>query len=58
MEPVTIEQVQEKMIELFGDRIVNPEHWPRQFEYQVKLARWMLQPHIQPPTEISTCPDS
>lgn len=40
---ITVEQVQEKMIELFGDKVVNPEHYPKQFEYQVKLAKWMLQ---------------
>ena len=39
---VTIEQVQEKMIELFGDKVANPEHYPKQFEYQIKLAKWML----------------
>jgi hypothetical protein len=49
---ITHEQVCTKMLELFGDKIANYEHHPKQFEYQIKLAKWMLQ---VTPTEISTC---
>lgn len=33
-----------KMQEMFGeDGVANPEHFPKVFEYQVKLAEWMLE---------------
>lgn len=33
----------DKMLEVFGeDRIVNAEHYPKVFEYQVKLAKWLV----------------
>jgi hypothetical protein len=38
-----IEKTIEKMEELFGGSVANPEHCPVVFSYQVKLAAWMLQ---------------
>lgn len=40
---ITYETLTQKMLELFGDKIVVPEHSPEVFSYQVKLARWMLE---------------
>ena len=37
-----VDAVQKKMQELFGEKVANPEHQPKVFEYQVKLARWMV----------------
>lgn len=33
----------DEMIKIFGeDRIANPEHQPKIFEYQFNLAKWMI----------------
>lgn len=33
----------EEMLKIFGeDKIVHPEHQPRLFEYQVRLAKWVV----------------
>lgn len=37
------EQVVEQMEQVFQDQIASSEHSPRVFEYQVKLARWMVE---------------
>ena len=37
------QQVAEKIEELFGDNVCDPEHSPIVFRYQVQLAVWMLQ---------------
>lgn len=36
------EQVLEMMLKLFGERMADPEVHPKQFEYQVKLAKFEL----------------
>lgn len=37
-----VDAVQKKMQELFGEKVVNPDHQPKVFEYQVGLARWLV----------------
>ena len=37
-----VDAVKKKMQELFGEKVANPEHLPKVFEYQVELARWMV----------------
>lgn len=37
------EKVIELMEELFADNIASTEHSPVVFEYQIKLAKWMLE---------------
>lgn len=37
------DQVVEQMELLFQEQIANWEHSPRVFEYQVKLASWMVE---------------
>lgn len=37
------EQIANKMVELFGDKIVDPDIFPKIFQYQVKIAKWELQ---------------
>jgi hypothetical protein len=46
---MTDEQAQEilnKMVEEFGDKLPNPEHYPRAFAYYVRLFRY--KPLVQP----------
>jgi len=31
-----------KMVELFGDNVADPEQEPIRFNYQVKIAAWKL----------------
>ena len=43
----------DKMLEVFGeDRIVHPEHQPKVFEYQFKLAKWLVNLDNKPKEEI------
>jgi hypothetical protein len=37
------EDIVKKMEEMFGAEIVDPDAYPKQFSYQVKLAKWQLQ---------------
>lgn len=30
----------EELVEHYGDKLANFEHYPRQFAYQVKIYRW------------------
>lgn len=32
----------ERMIEIFGDNMANPEHEPIRFKHQVKIANYIL----------------
>lgn len=43
MHDLVYEKVITVMQEIFGDRIVNHEHQPKIFEYQVKLAKWVAE---------------
>lgn len=36
------EEIAEEMLKLFGDRVVDPEIFPKQFVYQAKLAYYQL----------------
>lgn len=38
----TRDQIIEKMVEMFGDKLANPIHHPRIAEYQFKLAKFEL----------------
>lgn len=41
---MTPEQVLEKMQSLIGEEnFANPEHYPKVFEHQVKMAKWILE---------------
>ena len=31
-----------KMVDMFGDLLASPDHHPRQFAYQAKMAQWEL----------------
>lgn len=37
------EKIVDKLREMFGDHIADPDVFPKQFEYQVKMARYELQ---------------
>lgn len=37
-----IEEIRTKMAELFGDCVVDPNVFPKQFDYQAKIALWYL----------------
>lgn len=39
----TLEQLTEKIEQMFGEGVCDPEHSPIVFSYQVRLARWMLE---------------
>jgi hypothetical protein len=36
------EKIVQKMQEMFGDKLVDPDVFPRQFEFQVKLAKFEM----------------
>lgn len=36
------EEIAEEMLKLFGDRVVDPDIYPRQFLYQAKFASYQL----------------
>lgn len=38
----TSDDIAKKMMEMFGDRLVDPDIFPRMFEYQAKLAAYEL----------------
>lgn len=41
---MTPEAVLERMIKLFGeDKLVNPEHYPKVFQHQIMMAKWLLE---------------
>lgn len=41
---MTPEAVLERMIKLFGeDKLVNPEHYPKVFQHQISVAKWLLE---------------
>lgn len=44
---ITLEQLTNKVEEMFGDSVANPEHSPIVFSYQVRLARWMLEQQVE-----------
>ena len=37
----------EKLVEYYGDKLANPIHYPRMFEYQVKLYRYYTEPKVE-----------
>lgn len=58
---MTPELVLERMQKLFGeDKLVNPEHYPKVFQHQINMAKWLLtvesqsQAVVVPDQEIST----
>ena len=38
----TLDQIIEKMVEMFGDNLANPDHYPRISKYQYNLAKYEL----------------
>lgn len=38
----TLDQIIEKMVEMFGDNLANPDHYPRIAKHQFKLAKFEL----------------
>lgn len=38
----TLDQIIEKMVEMFGDNIADPDHHPLIMKYQFKLAKFEL----------------
>lgn len=49
------EQEVEKIHALFGDRIPNPEHYPRGFAYYVKLYKHLKSLETPPQQDIIDC---
>jgi hypothetical protein len=39
---IEMKKVCDKMLEIFDDELVNPEQEPRRFEYQIRVARFIL----------------
>lgn len=37
----SFETFTEKLIEFYGDKLVNPEQYPKTFEYQVKIYAYI-----------------
>ena len=38
---MTVEEQIEEFLRMYGDRLPNPEHCPREFEYYVKLYKYV-----------------
>jgi hypothetical protein len=42
-----INTISNKIEEIFGDRTANPEHEPIRFNYQIKVAHYLLKPRTE-----------
>lgn len=52
---MTPEAVLEQMIKIYGEEnLANPEHYPKVFQSQVNLAKWLIS--LQPSTEVAVAP--
>lgn len=37
----------EKLVEYYGDKLADPIHYPKIFEYQVRLYRYYTEPKVE-----------